>query len=336
MKLRVGVVGLGDAWESRHQPALRALSDRYEVRAVCAEVSTLAVQAAADFDATPVDGFRALASRDDIDAVFMLSPGWYGALPLLSACEFGKSIYCAAPLDITPEQTSAVRNRVEEAGVAFMAEFPRRLSPATIRLKELIATRLGSPQLLFCHWRMDQPKPSLLTGCETPLPVLMRELTELVDWCCYVVGSKPTSVVGLEHLASDCPMENDYQMLSLDFSAPGAAGTGPMAQVSCGDYLAMRSPDAASFRRPSELQICCEKGIAFVDLPAGITWFDEAGRHRESLESERPVGEQLLTQFFRSVTSLVRKTDDLEDAYHTLTILQRSKASFLEGRRELL
>ena len=38
MKLRVGLIGLGNAWEHRHRPALRALSDRYEVRAVCEEI----------------------------------------------------------------------------------------------------------------------------------------------------------------------------------------------------------------------------------------------------------------------------------------------------------
>ncbi|MDX1947151.1 MAG: gfo/Idh/MocA family oxidoreductase, partial [Pirellulaceae bacterium] len=64
MKLRVGIIGLGAAWETRHKPALRTLSDRYEVRAVCSEVSHLAGQAARDFQAVEVDGFRALCARD--------------------------------------------------------------------------------------------------------------------------------------------------------------------------------------------------------------------------------------------------------------------------------
>jgi predicted dehydrogenase len=45
MKLRVGLVGLGDAWEKRQRPALRAMSDRFEVRAVCAEVQMRAEMA---------------------------------------------------------------------------------------------------------------------------------------------------------------------------------------------------------------------------------------------------------------------------------------------------
>ena len=77
----------------------------------------------------------------------------------------------------------------------------------------------------------------------------------------------------------------------------------------------------------------CEKGIAFIDLPATLVWFDEAGRHQESLDSERPVGEMLLTNFYRAATSLVRRTSDLEDAYQAICVVQASRRSYEEGRR---
>ena len=69
MKLRVGLIGLGDHWDRRYGPALRALGDRFEVRAICEQVAHRADQAAAEFHATPVDGFRALVQREDLDAV---------------------------------------------------------------------------------------------------------------------------------------------------------------------------------------------------------------------------------------------------------------------------
>ena len=53
----------------------------------------------------------------------------------------------------------------------------------------------------------------------------------------------------------------------------------------------------------------------------------------ESLDSERPVGEQLLTQFYRAVTSLVRKTSDLEDAYRALQIVLCATQSSRQGER---
>src|SRR5271155_1362745 len=99
MKLRVGVVGIGNAWEVRHRPALRALSDRFEVRAICEPVAHRAQLVAREFGAVAVDGFRALAEREDVDAILLLSGQWFGALPILAACEQGKAVYCAAPLD---------------------------------------------------------------------------------------------------------------------------------------------------------------------------------------------------------------------------------------------
>jgi predicted dehydrogenase len=337
MKLRVGVIGLGDAWDSRHRPALRAMTDRFEVRAFCDPVAHLAENAARDFNAAAVDGFRALAARDDIDAVLMLSSDWFGPLPILAACENGKAVYCAAALDIDPERAKDVKLRVETSGVAFMAEFPRRTMPATLRLKELIATRLGKPRILFCHARQrlmsGKRNGQLHAGYRYPTGV--RELMELVDWCRYVIGDEPTSVVGLQH--RDCHgQECDYQMLSLDFSPGETPGAAALAHISFGSYLSPRWPEAVAFRPPAALQVCCENGVAFVDLPATLVWFDEAGQHLESLESERPVGERLLTQFYRAVTSLVRKTSDLEDAYRALRIVQQARISFRENRRAVL
>jgi predicted dehydrogenase len=92
-------------------------------------------------------------------------------------------------------------------------------------------------------------------------------------------------------------------------------------------------PEAVSFRPPAALQVCCERGVAFIDLPATLTWFDDAGRHMESLDSERPVGERLMMQFYRAVTSLVRKTSDMDDAYRALSIALAARQSFETGRR---
>jgi predicted dehydrogenase len=331
MKLRVGLVGLGDAWHVRHAPALRALADRFEVRAVCDQVRHRAEQAAAEFNAEAVDGYRVLAQREDIDAVLVLSPQWYGALPILAACESGKAVYCAAGLDLHAEEALLVKRRVEESGIAFVAEFSRRQAPATIRLKELIASRLGTPRLLFCHQRSVADSAAGSVSSRSQPQATFRYLLEQVDWCRYVADREPSAVMGVVHHTGDGA--EDYQMMSLDFSPRGEPGTGPIAQISCGRYVPSGWQEAIAYRPLAALQVSCVKGIAFVDLPTTLVWFDEAGRHQESLESERPAGEQLLTHFFRSVTSLVRKTCDLEDAYRALQVVQAARQSHDEGRR---
>lgn len=334
MKLRVGIVGLGDSWETRHRPALRALSDRFEVRAICCEVAHLAAQAAREFHAVPVDGYRDLCARQDVEAILILNAEWYGHLPILAACEFGKSVYCSTALDIdAPAEAELVRSRVERSGITLMIEFARRVAPATVRLKELIATRLGKPKLLFCHRRSGADDASSARRSGRTAPSLHREMAEQVDWCRYVAGQEPTSVVGIHHGNVGPGGCEDYQMMSLDFSPAGALGAGPTAQISCGRYMPAAWPEAVSFRPPAALQVCCEHGIAFVDLPSTLTWFDAAGRHMESLESERPVGERLLMQFYRSVTSLLLKGSDITDAYRAMAVVSAARQSFATGNR---
>jgi predicted dehydrogenase len=335
MKLRVGVVGLGKAWESRHAPALKALADRFEVRAFCDPVAHRAAEVAQRWPARTCDGFRMLAESEDIDAVLLLSARWYGALPILAACDAGKAIYCAAALDLDTDMAEQVRQRVRDAGVAFMAEFPCRLAPATLRLKELMATRLGRPRLLFCNRRHTARKDGTASYTSD-----MRQLIEMVDWCRDVVGKEATSVIGAAHssLSAGCtdPAERpakDYLVMTLDFSRHGEVGTGAVAQIACGSYVAPQWHEAAAFRRPADLQVVCQRGIAFLDLPHTVVWFDDAGQHSELLDQDRPVGEQSLMHFHRQVGSLVLKTASLEDAFQALTIVNRAQDSYLQGHR---
>ena len=55
--------------------------------------------------------------------------------------------------------------------------------------------------------------------------------------------------------------------------------------------------------------------------------------HQESLESDRPVGEQMLLQFHRKVTSLVRSVSGLDDTLKAMQIVQAAETSQAEGRR---
>ena len=339
MKLRVGLIGLGDQWESRHRPALRALSDRFEVRAVCCEVFDKSKQVAKDFDAFAMEGFRAMVKRDDIDAILALSPEWYGPLPILAACEAGKAVYSSAALDVTPDQALEIHQRIESSGVAFMAELPRRHAPATIRLKELIATRLGQPHLLFCHQRMPMEGQSDIRRRGQYCPLVWRNMMELVDWCRYLVNADPVSLVSSIHERHDAKKDLFYQMVSLDFPSMSNGDEEneiiikPMAQLSVGHYIPERWSDALSFKRPASVQICCENGMAFIDLPSSLIWFDDAGQHTESLETERAVGEQMLDRFYRAVTSLIRKTTDPQDAYRAMKVVMKAHESAKTGNR---
>ncbi|MDE0864023.1 MAG: Gfo/Idh/MocA family oxidoreductase [Rubripirellula sp.] len=325
MKLRIGLIGLGDDWQTRHRPALRMLHDRFDVRAVFSPVAKLAENSASEFQADAVDGYRTLVSRCDIDAVMVLQSNWLGWLPILAASEAGKAIYWAGDLDFDPYEDQHIRETIEQSGVAFMAEFPRRFAPATLRLRELIATRLGAPQLIFCHHRT--PCKNTARGNQTKKD--RSEFIELIDWCRYVVNREPTHVASTAHQLNE---KSGYRSLSLDFASTDRFPP-VTAQISRGNYIQDSWQEAIGFRPPSAMQICCERGIAFIDLPSTLVWFDDAGRHLESLETELPVGEQLLAQFHRSVTSLLRNMSDLNDAYRAASVFAAAIQSEATGHR---
>ena len=342
MKLRIGLIGHHDAWQSRHLPALRVLQDRFDVRAVFSTVAKHAENMAVEFQADVVDGYRVLVDRCDIDAVMVLDRDWLGWLPMLAACEAGKAVYWAGDLSVDVVQDQWVREAIDQSGVSFMREFPRRFTPATLRLKELIATRLGKPRMVFCHRRLPEPQHVRSGDVRDPVK---QEMLELVDWVRYVVGRSPEHVFSVSHAkdpgakqthstqpALSVPSHPDYQCMSLLFS-PGENCPPVTAQISCGTYFPANLQEAMGYRPHAGMQICCEHGIAFVDLPSTLVWFDEAGRNMETLETEMPVGQQLLSQFHCSVTSLLRRASDLDDIFMAANILSAAAKSEREGRQ---
>ena len=331
MKLRIGLIGLGDDWQTRHRPALQILHERFDVRAVYTAVSKLGETCAREFQADLMDGYRATVNRHDIDAVMVLQRSWHGWLPMMAAAEAGKAIYWAGEINLDPQKDEQVRSTIERSGVAFMAEFPKRLAPATLRLRELMATQLGPPELIFCHRRAQctNEPPRTPTLDDIPFSNDRSDFIDMIDWCRYVVNREPCSVTSS---ARETTSANHYRSISLNFP-PNAKGPGVTAQISCGDYIRQSWHEAIAFQTPSAMQICCKNGIAFIDLPSNLVWFDDAGRHLESLETEVPVGEQLLRQFHRTVTSLVRNMSDLNDVYRAAEIYTAAIESEQKGQK---
>jgi predicted dehydrogenase len=311
------------------------MRDRFQVAGIYSSVSVLADSAARDLEAERVDGYRAIMEMPSLDAVMVLEDDWYRLMPLWAACEYRKAIFCGSEVILDPSAAADIQMRVRESGIAFMNEFARRFAPATLRLKELIATRLGRPRLLFCHRRMacESPDPRFPRSLDTRS---QRELLELIDWCKYIVGEPPDWVQAISHLSLPAPENSDYQILSLGFGSPEKDPRAILAQISCGAYIPSVWHEAIAFRPPAAVQVCCEKGVAFIDLPSTLVWFDDAGRHQESLDTELSIGQQMLIQFHRAITSLVCHVSDLDETCQAMRILQAAQRSTREHQRIVL
>jgi predicted dehydrogenase len=331
-RLRVGVVGLGRLWEARHKPALAKLRDRFAVVAVYDQVARRAEIEAAALGCRAAEGLVELIERDDVDAVYLLTPQWFGLHPIELACAAGKPIYCALPIDSDAEDMDRVDALVRASGVPFMPEFARRFYPTSIRLRELLATTLGAPRLvvgqgrLFGFDRYGQPGPSTQIA---PASLMVDPGSYLIDWCRFVFGSEPLTAQGWAGtvLPSGDSAEVDYLSYLLEF------GGGAAAQVSTGRYHRGVWGEATRFLPLPGLQVFAERGVAWLEMPDRIQWNDATGVHDERLPLDPSVGELLNAHFHRLVRGGEPLAPSWDDAVAVARLIGLVRRSASEGRR---
>ncbi|MFF2094231.1 Gfo/Idh/MocA family protein [Paenibacillus sp. NPDC058174] len=150
-KVRVGMVGykfMGKA----HSNAYRALpmffpdaAAKPEMKAICGRSPEGLEQARAQFgwESGETD-WRKLIARDDIDLIDINAPSDAHKEIAIEAAKAGKHLFCEKPLALTLEDSKAMLDAAEAAGVKHMVGFNYRFAPAVQLAKKLIDEgRLG-------------------------------------------------------------------------------------------------------------------------------------------------------------------------------------------------
>jgi predicted dehydrogenase len=334
VRLRVGVIGLGRLWEARHKPALARLGDRFRVTAVFDQVARRAEIEAASLGCEWCEGLVALIERPDVDVVYVMTPQWFGLHAAELASESRKPIYCALPVAGDLAALESLATCLRRTETPFMPELARRFYPVTLRLQELLATRLGPPRLVLAQSRLygfdryGHPGPTTQLA---PAPLTIDPGSYLLDWCRFLFGSEPVTVQGfggsvLPSLDGGA-MGPDFESFSAEFPR------GAMAHVSFARYHRATWGEANRFLPAPGFQVFAERGVAWLEMPDRIQWSDAGGVHEERLPLEPTVGEVLNDQFHRMVRgaqSLAPTIDDALAAARLVGDLQRSRR---EGRR---
>jgi predicted dehydrogenase len=149
-KLRIGLVGYGFMGRA-HSNAFRRVNNFFpldqdvELVAVCGRDRAKAEAHAATwgFDSVETDWER-LVRRDDIDLVDIASPNDTHKEIGVAAAKAGKMVLCEKPLGRNAEESRALVQAVEAAGVPSMVWYNYRRIPAVTLAKQLIDQgRLG-------------------------------------------------------------------------------------------------------------------------------------------------------------------------------------------------
>ena len=148
-RIKLGIIGLGLAWERLHAPALARLTDKYEIIAVCDRDMGKAVEVAVFLglgeNAAYTDHHQMLA-RPDIEAVDTLVPIQENFEIAAAVIKSGKHLICEKPFASTPEAARELIHLRDKAKVKILVAENIRYEEENTLIKKLIADgHIGNP-----------------------------------------------------------------------------------------------------------------------------------------------------------------------------------------------
>ena len=319
--VRIGIIGLGPYWEQRYEPVLRMMDQRIQVKAVYDPVRSRAEQAAAYWDAAVVSGIGCMVSRYPLDAFLLLHSHWMNHYPLKILTQQHRPVYIAGSLGEDLQLLESIHDTASEQLVTLMPEFSRRYSQATTRFFELIVTRLGNPisiQIATCCPAKDQ---------QVDVPGQKNEtdfLVGLIDWCCYVMRTKPVRVQTTFHSDSSDHSE-DYRQIKIEFLPDPVTTADRVALIKIKSEQRVTEP---LFPRH---QIVCRNGSAEFHSPDEIHWEIESSSMTESLKSDRRELEVMLDHFCRRAVGGIIPVANIRDVCQAIRLVQLSSESMKSG-----
>ncbi len=294
-RLRIGIIGLGQRWP-RYRRALDGLAGELRAVAVHDPSPDRCERAAHELRAEPVGGVVELIERPDVEALLFTGGAWYGLWPLEQAARAGKPTLCAASPTEDEATLAALRGTVHQSSGIGVA-----LWPALTRLRESLADRLreslGSPLFVQMSWtrRREPAQEGDVLAAPEPL-ALLRE-------CADLFGSAPEDLTALG--------TPELTSVILRFGQARAAQltlwSGPAARTGC------------------RVQVQAEGGAAWAELPRGVGWQDEYGRHHHELPAV-PAEWVALARFAQAVREGAAPACSLGAACQALDWLRLARA----------
>lgn len=320
--INLGLVGLGPVWESRYRPVLEKLRHRVRVRAVYDVIASRSEQVAFEFGAVPYQGVLTLLSQPDLRGILVLDTSWHGNSLLHFVRKTKKPAYIAGSLGEDWDELTELGSLVESEGLLVMPEFSRRFTPATCRLRELIATHLGPAR----HITIRAVPPAADSPDAVPGQAAGTDfLVGILDWCRYVVRS---SAVQLEATPLHAEAHPDGpRSIAIEFAGARDPERRPTVRLELHN-----APVTCDKEGETVSGVCfvitCERGEAVIEGPAQIRWTPAGGEGKtESLTADRTEVEVMIDHFCRRLAGGLIPVADISDVCRCLRLVHAAKES---------
>jgi predicted dehydrogenase len=150
-RLRIGIVGCGEATQILHLPSLRQLDELFEIVVVCDASSHVVDTVARDWAVPAASTDPAeLFARDDLDAVLIASPDETHGPLTVAALDAGKHVLVEKPMAVTLRQADEIIAAQERAGLVLQVGYMRLHAAAFAEARRLVES-LGEIRLARVH-----------------------------------------------------------------------------------------------------------------------------------------------------------------------------------------
>lgn len=343
--VQAGLLGLSHDFDHTHRQAMARLTQRLKVNWVYDAVPLRAQQLATDMRISAMHSLHQMLSQPDLDAVLILNRHWFDSLPLELCLERQKSLLYLAPFpnDISLEKLRAWHHLSGNLGMSVILGLTRRYTPSTIRLQELLASRLGYLREI----RIKLPAPQIPSSGDGVFRQegsgeISTPLIQAIDWCRHLIKRKlvPLSVIPSVHRLG-CGSEPAHMVLR----AP-AWDTIPEVLISIdqsGTELTSQETSIASSPKSTtskatssksvvdntpaldptqwKIEVFCDYGSAEIGSLRRISWKFGTEHCMEELLAERSALELLLDLFCRRLLSALVPLPDLGDLIRAREVL---------------
>ena len=296
-KLSVALVGVGPTWELHYRDAIQNLSSKLSVRTVCDSVHMRAAAVADEYEATAVSCPWLLTQRKDLHAWLILDPVWFDIYPAALSVRHGCPALFANTFSSSIPSLTPILRRSLEQGETLMPEFPQRFMPATTRLRELMATKLGRVRRIEISIPLSVPDSAAVTRW---LHENHAEFIGLLDWCGCLIDDSSSHVT----------FRTTSTGSQFDLRFPvRASDPQDVPEVT------ILFDNSGEFRR----HIFCDRGSAVISSPTQIAWKTKTEHADESLSHERSPYEIILDQFCRRALGGLVPVPTLNHALQAIT-----------------
>ncbi len=275
----LGIVGGGPVWEARYRAAVLALT-RGRVAAVFATQPCDGEILAQETGGQLFHSLRRMIDHPGVKALLVIESGWSRDWAIELATAKQMPVFVASPVDdALPRVAHSLAER-EAEGAVIVPGCLLRATPATLRLRELVATKLGPIQ----HIAVD------LRGAAGAIdPIVI----EVIDWCRSLLNSTVHQI----HRS----VQPDGETLVVSYGRRSPTTPSVRTEIRLPGLALRETPPTRPAAAFPGVHAQCQSGEVELLSETRIQWKTSAESGDETLDADRPAEQVLLDLFLRRV-----------------------------------